>query len=136
MTIDEYAQWAAAVAKPGGLGSRFEVLAYLSLGLIGEAGEVADTIRRQIRDGALNEDRLAYELGDLVYHWACLCAELGRLPSEMLEQSQRNIEARLAAGKSGKSNPKARTAEASKTGLQVGEARRNQIYDRFRVDLG
>ena len=131
MTIDEYAQWAAAVAKPGGLGSRFEVLAYLSLGLIGEAGEVADTIRRQIRDGALNEDRLVFELGDLVYHWACLCAELGRLPSEMLEQSQRNIEARLAAGKS-----KARTAEASKTGLQVGEARRNQIYDRFRVDLG
>ena len=131
MTIDEYAQWAAAVAKPGGLGSRFEVLAYLGLGLIGEAGEVADTIRRQIRDGALNEDRLVFELGDLVYHWACLCAELGRLPSEMLEQSQRNIEARLAAGKS-----KARTAEASKTGLQVGEARRNQIYDRFRVDLG
>jgi len=99
MTIDEYAQWAAAVAKPGGLGSRFEVLAYLSLGLIGEAGEVADTIRRQIRDGALNEDRLVFELGDLVYHWACLCAELGRLPSEMLEQSQRNIEARLAARK-------------------------------------
>ena len=100
MTIDEYAQWAAAVAKPGGLGSRFEVLAYLGLGLIGEVGEVADTIRRQIRDGALNEDRLVYELGDLVYHWACLCAELGRLPSEMLEQSQRNIETRLAAGTS------------------------------------
>jgi len=100
MTIDEYARWAATVSRPGGLGSRFEVLAYLGLGLSGEAGEVADTIRRQVRDGALNEDRLAYELGDLVYHWACLCAELGRLPSEMLEQSQRNIEARLAARKS------------------------------------
>jgi len=99
MTIDEYARWAAAVAKPGALGSRFEVLAYLGLGLSGEAGEVADTIRRQIRDGALNEDRLVYELGDLVFHWACLCAELGRLPSEMLEQSRRNIEARLAARK-------------------------------------
>ena len=100
MTIDEYSQWAAAVAKPAGLGTRFEVLAYLALGLIGEAGEVADTIRRQIREGALNEDRLVYELGDLVYHWACLCAELGRPPSEMLQQSQRNIDARLAAGKS------------------------------------
>jgi NTP pyrophosphatase (non-canonical NTP hydrolase) len=100
MTIDEYAQWAAAVVKPGRLGSRFEVLAYLGLGLIGEAGEVADTIRRQIRDGALNEDRLVYEVGDLVFHWACLRAELGRLPSEMLEKSQRNIEARLAATKS------------------------------------
>jgi hypothetical protein len=33
MTIDEYAQWAAAVAKPDGLSSRFEVLAYLGLGL-------------------------------------------------------------------------------------------------------
>jgi NTP pyrophosphatase (non-canonical NTP hydrolase) len=100
MTIDEYFRWAATVAKPGGLSSRFEVLAYLGLGLIGEAGEVADTIRRQIRDGALNEDRLVYELGDLLFHWACLCAELGRLPSEMLEQSRSNIEARLAAGRS------------------------------------
>jgi len=100
MTIDEYAQWAAAIAKPVGLSSRFDVLAYLVLGLCGEAGEVADTVRRQIRDGALSEDRLVYELGDLLYHWACLCAELGRLPSKMLEQSQRNIEARLAAGKS------------------------------------
>jgi NTP pyrophosphatase (non-canonical NTP hydrolase) len=99
VTIDEYAQWAAAVAKPGGLNSRFEVLAYLGLGLIGEAGEVADTVRGQIRDGALNEDRLVYELGDLVFHWACLCTELGRLPSDMLEQSQKNIEARLAARK-------------------------------------
>jgi NTP pyrophosphatase (non-canonical NTP hydrolase) len=99
MTIDEYSQWAAAVAKPAGLGTRFGVLAYLALGLIGEAGEVADTMR-QIRDGALNEDRLVYELGDLVYHWACLCAELRRRPSEMLQQSQRNIDARLAAGKS------------------------------------
>jgi NTP pyrophosphatase (non-canonical NTP hydrolase) len=100
MTIDEYAEWATtAVARPGALSSRFEVLAYLGLGLSGEAGEVADSIRRLMRDGTLNEERLVYELGDVIYHWASLCAELGQLPSAMLEQSKQNIEARLAAGK-------------------------------------
>jgi len=78
----------------------------LGLGLSEEAGEVANTIRRQIRDGALSEDRFAYERGDLVCHRACLCAELGRLPSGMLEQSRRNIKARLAAAKiAGGCNP-------------------------------
>jgi NTP pyrophosphatase (non-canonical NTP hydrolase) len=100
MTIDEYARWAATVANPARLSSRFEALACLGLGLIGEAGEVADTIRRQIRDGALNEDRLVYELGNLLFHWACLCDQLGRLPSEVLEQSRSDIEARLAARRS------------------------------------
>ena len=63
MTLDEYAQWATAMAKPD-LASRAERLAYAGLGLVGEAGEVADMLRRGMRDGALNEDRLIYELGD------------------------------------------------------------------------
>jgi NTP pyrophosphatase (non-canonical NTP hydrolase) len=96
MTIDEYAGWVAAIAQPT-LESRAQRLAYLGLGLVGEAGELADTIRRSMRDGALDEDRLVYELGDLIYHWACLCAELGQAPSALLASSQANIEARLAA---------------------------------------
>ena len=95
MTIDDYAQWAAA-ARPVG-DSRAERLAYFALGLIGEAGEVADTARKMMRDGTLDEDRLVYELGDIVYHWACLCAELGQTPSGLLAKSQANITKRLAA---------------------------------------
>jgi NTP pyrophosphatase (non-canonical NTP hydrolase) len=97
MTIDEYAQWAAGVPQPPAA-SRFDRLAYAALGLAGEAGEVADSIRRLMRDRTLNEDRLVYELGDLVFHWACLVAELGQLPSALLARSREQIEARLAAG--------------------------------------
>jgi NTP pyrophosphatase (non-canonical NTP hydrolase) len=96
MTIDEYAEWAATVARPT-FEARAQRLAYLGLGLIGEAGEVADTIRRLMRDGALEEDRLLYELGDLIYHWVCLSAELGHSPATLLDKSRRNIEARVAA---------------------------------------
>jgi NTP pyrophosphatase (non-canonical NTP hydrolase) len=96
MTIDEYGQWAAAAPQPD-FASRAQRLAYLGLGLMGEAGEVADSIRRMTRDETLDEDRLVYELGDLIFHWACLCAELGQSPSAILAGSRANIEARLAA---------------------------------------
>ena len=50
-----------------------------------------------MRDGTLEEDRLANELGDLIYHWVCLSAELGYSPATLLDKSRRNIEARMAA---------------------------------------
>jgi NTP pyrophosphatase (non-canonical NTP hydrolase) len=94
MTLDEYAQWAATIAKPGA--SRNERLTYLALALIGEVGEACDNIKNLIRDGKHDEDYLVYELGDLIYYWTCLCAELGQAPSDMLAKSRTNIEARLA----------------------------------------
>jgi len=96
MTIDEYAQWAAVARKPVG-DSREQRLAYLVLGLVGEAGELADTARKMLRGDTLGEDYLVYELGDILYHWACLVAELGQTPSTLLAMSQANIAARLAA---------------------------------------
>ena len=55
-------------------------------------------MRKMMRVGALDEDHLIYELGDVLYHWACLVAELGQRPSEMLERSRSNIETRRAGG--------------------------------------
>ena len=99
MMLDEYAQWAATVAKPGV--SRSERLTYLVLALIGEAGEACDSIKNLIRDSKLDEKRLAYELGDLIYYWTCLCVELGKAPSDMLAKSRANIEQRIAGRASG-----------------------------------
>jgi NTP pyrophosphatase (non-canonical NTP hydrolase) len=96
MTIDEYADWAATVPQPS-FNSEVERVGYLALGLAGEAGEVADTVRRSMREGNLEEDRLVYELGDLIFHWACMVTALGHSPSGLLAQSQDNIKARLAA---------------------------------------
>jgi NTP pyrophosphatase (non-canonical NTP hydrolase) len=97
MTIDEYSQWPADDRSLGH--SREERVVYCALGLFGEAGEIADTIRKMMREGALDEDYLVYELGDVLYHCACLVAELGQTPSVMLERSRSNIEARRAAGR-------------------------------------
>ena len=94
MTVDEYAQWAAGISKPGA--SRNERLTYLALALIGEAGEACDNIKNLIRDGTFDEDHVAYELGDLIYYWTCLCVELGKAPSDVLAKSRANIEQRIA----------------------------------------
>ena len=85
--------------KPGA--ARSERLTYLALALIGEAGEECDNIKNLIRGGKLDEDRLVYELGDLIYYWTCLCVELGKAPSDILVKSRANIEQRIAQRASG-----------------------------------
>src|SRR6516164_8831277 len=96
MTLDEYGEWAATIPKPEHP-SREQRLAYLGLGLAGEAGEVADTLRRGMRDGRLNEDRLAYEMADLLFHWVSLCAELGVQPSALIAAGRAHVEERITA---------------------------------------
>jgi NTP pyrophosphatase (non-canonical NTP hydrolase) len=95
MTIDEYAQWAATVAKvtadPGN-----EKLSYLGLGLSAEAGEVADHIKKLLRDGRLDQAAMIEELGDVIYYWACLCVASGQQPSALLAKSRDKITGRLA----------------------------------------
>jgi NTP pyrophosphatase (non-canonical NTP hydrolase) len=95
MTIDDYADWAASVAKTKHAPTS-EQLAYLGLGLAGESGEVAEHVKKLLRDGRLDEAAMAEELGDVVYYWACLCTALGRKPSDVLAASQAKIGNRLA----------------------------------------
>ncbi|EJN12127.1 putative pyrophosphatase [Bradyrhizobium sp. YR681] len=95
MTIDDYADWAAAAAKVTQPPAS-ERLAYLGLGLTGESGEVAEHIKKLLRDGTLDQAAMAEELGDVVYYWACLCSALGRKPSDVLAASKAKISARLA----------------------------------------
>ncbi len=98
MSIDDYVEWARHVgAMPSTPDASREHLAYLALGLGGEAGEACDVVKRALRDGTLDPQRLADELGDLIYYWARLCAVAGVAPALLLDESRRKIEARLAA---------------------------------------
>jgi NTP pyrophosphatase (non-canonical NTP hydrolase) len=97
MDIDKYVEWARSVGPEKTASDASEThLASLALGLLGDAGEVADLVKRRLRDGSLDRDRLALELGDVLYYWARLCAVSGAVPSELLERSRRAIEARQA----------------------------------------
>jgi len=51
---------------------------YMALGLTGEAGEIANKIKKVMRDGApLNQQDIEKELGDVLWYVAGLCTVLG-----------------------------------------------------------
>lgn len=51
--------------------------AYLGLGLTGEAGEVAEHLKKTIRDDKDDDEHLRKELGDVLWYTAVLADELG-----------------------------------------------------------
>jgi NTP pyrophosphatase (non-canonical NTP hydrolase) len=73
-------------------------LTYPTLGLVGEAGEVAEHVKRVIRDdaGTVSVPRraaLANELGDVLWYVAGLASELGL---ELEEIAEANLEKLLS----------------------------------------
>lgn len=85
MTINEYQQ-AAARTAPG----KARAWSNVGLGLAGEAGEVADIIKKYLHQGhPLEVDKLIEELGDIAWYLA-LGATVAGVPLE--EILQRNID--------------------------------------------
>lgn len=79
MTLNEYQNESRKTAKYPGAGSNF---IYPTLGLCGEAGEVAEKIKKALRDedGIISSDRRTEtikELGDVLWYLSQLSTELG-----------------------------------------------------------
>lgn len=90
MDIDDDAEWARMTGpEETTVESSDTHLAMLAPSLL-------DIVKRRLRDGTIDRDRLAYELGDVLYDWARPCAAAGVVPSALLTESRRQIEARLA----------------------------------------
>jgi len=79
MTFEEYQNQARKTAIYPDLGNNF---IYPTLGLVGEAGEIAEKIKKVLRDGngEITEEKrseLNKELGDVLWYIANLSIELG-----------------------------------------------------------
>ncbi|MCK9578113.1 nucleoside triphosphate pyrophosphohydrolase family protein [bacterium] len=79
MTFQEYQEEARKTAIYPNLGTNF---IYPTLGLVGEAGEVAEKIKKVIRDDnyQISDEKrieIVKEVGDVLWYIANLSAELG-----------------------------------------------------------
>lgn len=98
MQADDYQQWTSTTAiYPGADTGNSEELVYLALGLNGEAGEVADKVKKYLRDGYLDVGGIIYELGDVAWYIARLAGAFGYSLSDILEINHQKIERRKAS---------------------------------------
>lgn len=75
-----------------------QALEYLGLGLVSEAGEVAGKLKKRIRDGAMDVDALAAEIGDVYWYLSRLCDEIGIAPGTILRQNMEKLSSRKERG--------------------------------------
>tara|TARA_B100000214_G_scaffold181964_1_gene131238 strand:- start:2488 stop:2817 length:330 start_codon:yes stop_codon:yes gene_type:complete len=77
---------------------------YPTLGLVGESGEVAEKIKKVLRDNNGNFDyesktAIKKELGDVLWYLANLCNELDFTLNEVAEENLEKLNNRLLRGK-------------------------------------
>ncbi|ETN87927.1 nucleoside triphosphate pyrophosphohydrolase family protein [Thermus sp. NMX2.A1] len=102
MTLNEYQQ----EAKKTALYPEAYRLLYPTLGLAGEAGELANKVKKILRDHggnlsqAAREDLVA-ELGDVLWYVAQLATDLGVSLEEVAQANLAKLRSRLERGKLG-----------------------------------
>lgn len=71
-----------------------------ALGLTGEAGEVAELVKKDIFHGKTPErDRMVEELGDVLFYWVRLTQEYGITFREVMRYNKEKLEKRRAEGR-------------------------------------
>lgn len=72
---------------------------YPTLGLAGEAGEVANKIAKAVRDGTpIETNDIAKELGDVLWMLAALASDLGLELGDIAEANLEKLQDRMARG--------------------------------------
>ena len=96
MTLNEYQQHALETA----IYPENRKIIYPTLGLTGEAGEVADKVKKVIRDNNLQftderKREIAKELGDVMWYCATLAHDLGYRLDEIARMNVEKLRSRL-----------------------------------------
>ena len=82
-----------------------QAMEYLTLGLTGESGEIANKVQKFIRDGAVKDEYLAkrieigYEIGDVLWYCAVLAEELEMNLGHIMEKNLEKLADRHKRGK-------------------------------------
>ena len=100
MTLNEYQEAALRTA----IYPRERAIVYPTLGLTGEAGEVADKVKKTIRDNAANfsserREDIAKELGDVLWYAAALAQDLGYTLEDVARMNIEKLASRAARNK-------------------------------------
>lgn len=103
MTFEEYQKKSRKTAQYPDAGSNF---VYPTLGLVGEAGEVAEKIKKIIRDDGgevllEKKKEIEKELGDVLWYVSQLATELGLSLEEIAEKNIEKLYSRFDRGKLG-----------------------------------
>lgn len=101
MTFEEYQKLSRETAFYPNMGKD---LIYPTLGLVGESGEVAEKIKKVLRDdqgtiGAEKKQEVAKELGDVLWYLAQLSTELGFSLEEVACLNIEKLRSRKERGK-------------------------------------
>jgi NTP pyrophosphatase (non-canonical NTP hydrolase) len=99
--FDDYQKKCKKTAVYPQIGKNF---VYPVLGLVGETGEVAEKIKKVIRDdgGKLSDEKrqeIAKELGDVMWYMAQLSTELGLKLSDVIKANLEKLSSRKVRGK-------------------------------------
>lgn len=100
MTLNEYQEGARSTA----IYPASRQIIYPTLGLTGEAGEVADKVKKVIRDNndEFTEERkhqIALELGDVLWYAASLAHDLGYTLDEVAQMNLDKLASRMKRDK-------------------------------------
>lgn len=102
MDANEYQQQASRtlIDQPDAEYTGFELMmVWNAIGLAGEAGEVADTIKKAVfhRHG-LDRNELIKELGDVLWYVAALCTKIDASMGYVMQQNIDKLKKRYPAG--------------------------------------
>lgn len=81
-----------------------KAMEYLTLGLTGEAGEIANKVKKFIRDGAVKDEylekriQIGYEIGDVLWYCAVLAEELEMNLGHIMENNLQKLADRKKRG--------------------------------------
>ncbi len=101
LTFDEYQKVARKTAVYSG--DEMLDLCHWALGVVGEGGEIAEKVKRLIRDhnATITDDQkkeIAKEIGDVLWYLAALADSLGYSLDELAQMNVEKLRSRLERG--------------------------------------